>query len=1301
MSGSTLAYDGQLEGTSEILDPMRSFSLDSPSPTLVGEPEEDLEPNPFESIASDMLAIVSDLQEALSTIERGPSISDAEKNKSADDSVSPSPNSISGESSGVRRFWPFKGSLPLVKSTSAPPNSDPETEHLAEAWRWLLDASLDSINRAVAAHVVLETAAEVNHHRPPLFWLLFSGHRALQTLRDSVQNDGTPSPLDKWNPPPLLQWCSDAKRLFEKHGLADDQESLPRDLSEYCNASTSKTNKLLHLLPPSLIHRPKHGAPFCDSGDFAIWSMSNIPAGDEKHVGRLQELYLFRSKKAPFHHEFLVAGFGDEAQEMTSWIRMERGARMRGGSSGPMTGMQSSGPLLGGVGARETISFSESKAALCDNANELAKIVLAAPATFPIFIVAMTHQAQSTSNSNGKYQLFTTNCRWYSRRTFLNILQWCDVAHIPALPTWKGTETTLEFIQKKLEKERFGGSKLVDLRAKGLDHRNLLALATARQESIPLSRAVLDPLLESLMTTRLDPDERAVLIADLLTKRSHVIVNEDLPQALEDAERAVQLMRDLPETAFRREEREKDSILMMMSRSHVIVNEDLPQALEDAERAVQLMRDLPETAFRREEQLVWSLGALATALRTGGRFEEAIPVLRECLELDHPSLPFAIRLCELGLNYQRSGQIDEAIEAFRDSANVLARIDQGQSWSYSRRNQVNVLVMLAKMLESVDRDAEAVSVRQEIVSIRRDFPAKDEDGDDLLILALINLATCATSAGEYATSLQASKEAIRLCKSDASNANLLPMAMALSAQASYGLGDVKSALRDITAAIDEQSTTLDDSCSIITRGAWFKMRSTYLLETGDVLQGLEDLEAAIPFYESACALSDGDPGLENKLWTVHFTRASLLKDLERVEDAADAFRKAADIRRPAVEADPDISEERFMELIFTLEACAMALRELDRPEEVRECADESITRLRLRRQSTDCSTLVSETLRSALLRHSELMARLGDEQEALSLANESVEICELLGDPEHHIGALLHRLLQEVANGYFERAIATAEESLELCETRLSDRLDLRSTALTSYARALNDAERYADAAEKQEGSLALFREVADFTSLDARISLAQRLAKLSEYYQDAGLFEQALVSVNEAVEHHRTLYEEGDNDGMTYCQTLARKASILFSLNERKQARYILDEELELLKIVLDGMSVDDILAQADQRHHEALMLTVKGKSADALDSARQHVVLTRLAWSIEPRYTMADKESEGDADGDGEAQPKSVLEQALIGLGMIATMNNSRIDAMAAMLEAFKLSHDVDLDIDEVVMQKALEDMAEEDSN
>ncbi|KAF8308841.1 hypothetical protein DL93DRAFT_2158790 [Clavulina sp. PMI_390] len=1208
MSDSESADDAQLdlEGISEVFELFRSLSLEPLLDIMAKEIQEDVELDPFELVASNIVGIILGLMGMLYRTEPGFFNAEAYKESQHEHSSS-SPIPTSDSPNSGKRFWPFKQSQTFLQSTTLSPVLDPEAEDLVRTWSWLLLACLRIVNDTVAAHTLSEDTAKADHQRPPLFWLLFSGHRVLQTLQESIEDDGRPSPLEKWNTEPLSQWVADTLGLFKRHGLMDDEQGLPKE-PEHPNPSmnvrayyrlepgdkaltlpqSQKINTLLQLLPPGMIHRSKHGAPFCDLTQFSLWHNYGFPSVQENAIGRLQELYLFRGEKAPFHHEFIIAGFGHDGQEVTNWIRVERGAQLQDGISGSMSGFQLSGPLLSGVEARETISFSTSKADLSITAKELAKVAFPAPTTLPIFFRNWLHQVQTTGWSNLKYQLFTTNCRWYARRSFINILQWCYVGHIPAIAMWKGTVTSLEALHGKLKAERFGGSKLDDLRAKGLDHRILLAIAMSEQNSTPLSRAVLDPFLESLPTMTLDPDERTILTADLLAKRSYLIAGKDLPQAL-----------------------------------------------NDAERAVNLLRALPKETHTRDDYLLWALNAFANALHLDGRFAEAIPVLQESLGLQEPFGSHDNRLYQLGLNYQGLGQLEEAVTAFRESADTLGRGDRGESWSFRRNKQIESLVMLAKTLESLGRGKQVISVHEEIVSIRRDLTVKDENGDKLLVLALIDLATCAISAEEYTVSLKASIEAVQICGADPVDVRLLSKSLTLNARALYGLDDVTSAIQVLSAAIEMEPSAVNDAAYAFERGQWLKTRSTYVLESSKVLDGVDNIEALIPIFESAHDLAPEDPHIASRLEKMYSTRASVHKDLE---DAADAFRQAADIARPGVDAEADVPWNSFAELISFLEARRVVLVEINRPEEARVCAQEYIDRLRLRRNSSVSSRLISEDLGSALILQSKLIVGLGAIDEALSLANEAAEICRQLGDAEYQ-AALFLRLEVEAANANPRRVIVTAKHCLEWQESGHPDRLAHRSEILLIYAYALRGLGRHADAAEKMEESLALFRGQEDFTSLIPRVSLAHLLDLLSEYYLDAGLFEQALVAANDAAEHNWTLYEEGVICGIAYCETMVLKARILCSLNEHKESRRILDEELRVLRTVLEDTAMGDILEFSGLHFYKALMFTAV-KRIDALESAWQHLVADHLASSFKPRQAITSTDI-----GKGEANLKSVF--------------------------------------------------------
>ncbi|KAF8308834.1 hypothetical protein DL93DRAFT_1857304 [Clavulina sp. PMI_390] len=1198
------------------------------SSTLVEDVDTGLDSSPFESLASEMLQMISDLQEILH-VEEQRMLTEQAHDIGADNAALSSKDLPTPPSPHWKGFSLFKDFFSTI--TSTPPSataSDSSPTFPVQGWKSLLDSCVDGVNRVIAAQVVIEKAENADRDRPPLFWLLYSGHRCLQDLLKVAAVSGAPTPsLEGWDPQPLLRWSDDAQKLFRKHGLADDQRASPTELSEIPDQSSLETPRgLLELVPQGMVQLNKNGLPFCMMGEFNLWITHNRPTIHDESFGRLRELSLFRGANGPFRHEFLVAGFGDDGQDPSTWLRLERRAQLPNGKTSSLAKANSSTSLFGGVKCIETISFSTTKSSLCAHANELARITLEDAGPSPILISTLCLQMQSTSNSNPEYQLFITNCRWFSRRGLLNAVHSCETAHIPLSLTWKGAESSVEVLRAKLEKPPLWRSEIQDLRDKGASHRALLAFALDKstRESTPLSRAVLDPFLDSLKNATLDPDERTVLIADLLTKRSHVVAQDDLPQAL-----------------------------------------------EDAERAVKLMRDLPKDAFRRNEQLVWSLGALGSALRMAGRFDEAISALRECSELDtDKSQPFALRLAELGVVYTMAGQPAEAVKAFEKSVDVLRRIDGDRRWADTRGERANILTLLAKTLDSLNRHDEAITVRQEVVSICRDLGDRGRDGDHL-VTALINLANCAYSAKKYELSQEALKEANRLCRSDPKIETMLPMVLALSARTSYRLRDLKSALRYVSAAIDLKSSD-EDGDPVSLRGVWLVSRSMYFFEAENMLRGLEDVEAAIPIYKSAHDRNPQNTTIVDQLWNLHFTRANALRKLGRAEAALVAFRNAAAVQRPAVEAESEGPEQLFLELIFTLDGCVMVLKELRRPEEARVYAEESINLLRLRQESSVSSVRISETLHAALLRHSRFLAEIGDGSEALALTTQAANISQPSGVDQYHVSALLRKMLQEIEKGRPGQAIATAQTALELCEIRLPDRRDLRSLTLSSYARALDEAGKHAEAAEKQQQSLAIFRELADFTTTESRISLAQRLGKLSEYYQDGGLFEQALVSIDEAVEWYQALYEDGDDDGQAYSQIVARRASILFSLDLPEEANAALEDEFNILKTALRDMPPDNMLDLTQRCHRHMLSCTQNGKVVDALDAARQYVVLMRLASAL-------DSEVDGSLDGENGPRLKGSLEDVLItGLLPVTSVNVQAVDGLTATLESLKLSPD-----------------------
>jgi tetratricopeptide (TPR) repeat protein len=159
---------------------------------------------------------------------------------------------------------------------------------------------------------------------------------------------------------------------------------------------------------------------------------------------------------------------------------------------------------------------------------------------------------------------------------------------------------------------------------------------------------VLDPYLRSLEAASLEPNERVVLVADLLTKRAHTFLASGDPKS----------------------------------------------ALIDAERATAMMRALSLDAYRREEQLSWSLAALSHSLRENGRVLEGITVMEEVIALDREkhgtSFQTAMRLVEQAVNFKEAEKIEEEALLLKESHWMLASLELGTEWSDRRDSRVGV-----------------------------------------------------------------------------------------------------------------------------------------------------------------------------------------------------------------------------------------------------------------------------------------------------------------------------------------------------------------------------------------------------------------------------------------------------------------------------------------------------------------------------------------------------------------------------------------------------------------------------------
>lgn len=184
----------------------------------------------------------------------------------------------------------------------------------------------------------------------------------------------------------------------------------------------------------------------------------------KERIGPLRSIRLFRSRKAPFYHEFVVAEFrSSRPGSSTSWVRVERATGHKTRSrqrTVPTT--NSFDPLFGGAISRETWSFSSDVSRLSPNADEWASAELLEDQVkvpllfFPLFFDLISHIVISNP-----YHLFTTNCRWFARRTLHSVLQCWRVLFMQGyLFRWKGRVVGVEDLLAELAAERFGGKSI-------------------------------------------------------------------------------------------------------------------------------------------------------------------------------------------------------------------------------------------------------------------------------------------------------------------------------------------------------------------------------------------------------------------------------------------------------------------------------------------------------------------------------------------------------------------------------------------------------------------------------------------------------------------------------------------------------------------------------------------------------------------------------------------------------------------------------------------------------------------------
>lgn len=212
---------------------------------------------------------------------------------------------------------------------------------------------------------------------------------------------------------------------------------------------------------------------------FIRWaSFEPVDSAASLLVGPVISAHLYRGKRG-LEHEFVLISFGHDSKP-TSWLRAERAARAKTSALHPR--WDSFGPLFSGVPPLDTISFAASKDDLISLRDlELATLVIIAGQMTTLtgmFIRELSEHFAATVNESPDYILWSANCRFFARRTMINIAVRLGTSHPDSVKHLWGKDliVSLPYFLEMLQAERFGGSALIGIPATLSRVRTLLML---------------------------------------------------------------------------------------------------------------------------------------------------------------------------------------------------------------------------------------------------------------------------------------------------------------------------------------------------------------------------------------------------------------------------------------------------------------------------------------------------------------------------------------------------------------------------------------------------------------------------------------------------------------------------------------------------------------------------------------------------------------------------------------------------------------------------------------------------------
>jgi tetratricopeptide (TPR) repeat protein len=311
------------------------------------------------------------------------------------------------------------------------------------------------------------------------------------------------------------------------------------------------------------------------------------------------------------------------------------------------------------------------------------------------------------------------------------------------------------------------------------------------------------------------------------------------------------------------------------------------------------------------------------------------------------------------------------------------------------------------------------------------------------------------------------------------------------------------------------------------RAQWLNTRAVLLGDLGRREEALTAIEEAVTAYRQ---LADARPDAFLPNLAMSLNNQSLrLSDLGRREDALTAIEEAVTICRQLADARPDAFLPNLAGSLNNQSAC---LSDLGRREDALTAIEEALTAYRQLADARPDAFLPN--LAMSLNNQSSRLSDLGRREDALTAIEEALTAYRQLADARPD--AFLPNLAGSLNNqsnwlsdlGRREEALAAIEEAVtayrQLADARPDAFLPNLATALNNQSIRLSDLGRREEALTAVEEAVTAYRQLADARPDAFFPNLATALNNQSLCLSDLGRREEALAAVEEAVTAYRQL---------------------------------------------------------------------------------------------------------------------------------------------------------------------------------